>query len=300
VTPGAARSTLGGVPTPRPAESAVVVGPARPEPGYWAGAPSALAVGADTWLAYRERSPQRRGGRVVLAKSREGGRFDPVVVLDRERFGAESLERPALALTGNGRWRLYVSCATPGTKHWRIDLLEASAPERLGDGDGRTVFAGDKLIAVKDPVIRFAAGCWHGWICCHPLDEPGEEDRMLTRYATSPDGVDWTWHAAALTPRGGAWDARGVRVTAVLSTAAYYDGRAAKGENFREQTGVAAGVASAGLSTARLRADGARPIADVRYVDAVREPDGALRLFYEAPRSDGAHELRTEQRPRRR
>src|SRR5262249_21399950 len=100
VTPGAARST-------------VVVEPARPEPGYWAGRPSGLGVGAETWLAYRERDPQRRGGRVVVARSRGGARFEPVVILDQERFGAASLERPALALTGDGRWRLYVSCATP-------------------------------------------------------------------------------------------------------------------------------------------------------------------------------------------
>ena len=274
----------------------VVVEPARPEPGHWVGAPSALAIGTDTWLAYRERDPQRRGARVVLAHSGAGERFDPVVVLDRERFAAESLERPALTLTPGGRWRLYVSCATPGSKHWRIDLLEASAPERLAEADVRTVFAGDELTAVKDPVIRFADGRWHGWICCHPLGEPGEEDRMVTRYATSPDGVHWTWHGAALTPREGTWDARGVRVTAVLPGAAYYDGRASRDENFRERTGLAAGVAGRGLTTARLRAHGERPIADVRYVDAVREPGGALRLFYEAPRSDGAHELRTERR----
>jgi hypothetical protein len=272
---------------PCPAESVVVVEPARPEPGYWAGAPSALIAGADTWLAYRERDPRRRGGRVVLAVG--GARFDPVVVLDQERFGAESLERPALVLTGDGRWRLYVSCATPGSKHWRIDLLEADAPERLADAPARTVFPGDELTAVKDPVIRFAGGRWHGWICCHPLDEPGEEDRMLTRYATSPDGVAWTWHATALGPRPGCWDARGARVTAVLPGIAYYDGRASKEENFRERTGLAAGFA-------RLHAQADGPVADVRYLDAVREPAGGLRLFYEAPRPDGAHELRTELR----
>ena len=135
----------------------VVVEPARPEPGYWAGAPSALVTGADTWLAYRERDPERRGGRVVLAHAHAGRPFDPVVVLDQERFGAESLERPALTLTGDGRWRLYVSCATPGSKHWRIELLEAAAPERLGEAAARTVLPGDELTAVKDPVIRFAA-----------------------------------------------------------------------------------------------------------------------------------------------
>jgi hypothetical protein len=119
-----------------------VVEPARPEPGYWAGAPTALVDGADTWLAYRERDPHRRGSGVVLARSHAGAAFDPVVVLDQERFGAESLERPALTRTGDGRWRLYVSCATPGSKHWRIELLEANAPDELGRSDGRTVLPG--------------------------------------------------------------------------------------------------------------------------------------------------------------
>jgi hypothetical protein len=251
------------------------------------GAPSALVAGGDVWLAYRERDPERRGGRVVLARSAGGGPFEALAAVDRDRFGAESLERPALARTGDGRWRLYVSCATPGSQHWRIDLLEAGAPEALARADARTVFGGDALTAVKDPVVRWAGGAWHAWVCCHPLDVPGAEDRMRTRYATSADGVAWTWGGDALVPRPGAWDARGARVTAVLGGAAYYDGRATKEENFRERTGLASGVS-------RLRAHDEGPVADVRYVDAVREPGGALRLFYEAPRPDGAHELRTE------
>jgi hypothetical protein len=263
-----------------------VAAPARAEPGHWVGAPSALVAGGEIWLAYRERDPRRRGGRVVLAR---GSGSDPVLAVEQEMFGAESLERPALALTTDGRWRLYVSCATPGSKHWRIDLLEADAPERLGTAQPRTVFPGDERTAVKDPVIRCAAGRWHAWVCCHPLDVPGEEDRMLTRYATSLDGVDWTWHGDALVPRPGGWDARGARVTAVLDGAAYYDGRASAAENFHERTGLAA-LAAGGS----LRAAGDAPVADVRYVDAVRAPDGAIRLFYEAPRPDGSHDLRTQ------
>ena len=265
-----------------------MVEPGRGEPGHWVGAPSALLTGDGTWLAYRERDPVRRGGTVVVAHGSRG--FDPVVVLDQARFGAASLERPALVRTSEGRWRLYVSCATPDSKHWRIDLLEAETPERLPAAAARTVFPGDALTAVKDPVIRHAGGCWHAWICCHPLDEPGEEDRMLTRHATSADGVDWTWQGIALAPRPGCWDARGARVTAVLPGFACYDGRASKAENFRERTGLAGGT-----TTFAARGDG--PVAGVRYVDAVPEPGGGVRFFYEAPRPDGAHELRTTVRP---
>jgi hypothetical protein len=155
------------------------------------------------------------------------------------------------------------------------------------------VFPGDEHTGVKDPVIRLAGGRWHGWICCHPLDEPGEEDRMVTRYATSDDGVGWTWHGEALAPRPGRWDARGARLTAVLldesPPIAYYDGRATKEENFEERTGTAVGVGAGAFS-----ADGDAPVSAVRYLDVVPLPDGGYRLFYEAPRPDGAHELRTE------
>ena len=40
----------------------------------------------------------------------------------------ESLERPALVRTPEGSWRLYLSCATYGTKHWRVEVIEAADP----------------------------------------------------------------------------------------------------------------------------------------------------------------------------
>src|SRR4051794_17828957 len=161
----------------------VAVPPPCAEPGCWAGAPSAVVVGGVTWLAYRLRLPEARGRGVSTILARGGGRFTPVVELGRERFGAASLERPALVVTPDGTWRLYVSCATPGSKHWRIDLLEAATPEGLAGAEPRTVFAGSADWGVKDPVIRYAAGRWHVWVCGHPLDVAGEEDRMVTRYA---------------------------------------------------------------------------------------------------------------------
>ena len=261
-------------------------------PGRWAGSSSAgLDEDGTCVVAYRIRVVSEGEARVVVARSDDGERLTTVATLDKDRFGAMSLERPSLVRTEAGRWRLYVCCATPGSKHWWIDLLEADDPEALTEAEARTVFPGDEHTGVKDPVIRRGGGRWHAWICCHPLDEPGEEDRMTTAYATSHDGVDWGWHGAALAPRPGTWDARGARVTAVLADGrAAYDGRATKEENFFERTGLAVPAGQPG----RLRATADEPVADVRYLDVLELPDGGYRLYYEARLPDESHELRTE------
>ena len=99
------------------------------------------------------------------------------------------------------------------SKHWWIDALEADDLEGLAAAEPRTAFAGDERTGVKDPLVRRANGRWEAWICCHPLDEPGAEDRMSSAYATSDDGLDWKWHGTVLAGRPGCWDARGARLT---------------------------------------------------------------------------------------
>ena len=118
---------VSGLPLPRPDDEVVVVPAPGSGPGNWAGAPSALPDGAGGWvIAYRVRTPATRGGSVVVATSPDGEQLSTVATLSQDRFGAESLERPALVRLPEGGWRLYVSCATPGTKHWRIDALDAA------------------------------------------------------------------------------------------------------------------------------------------------------------------------------
>ncbi len=94
--------------------------------------PPSAALGDDGtfWLAYRLRRPlgAGRGYANVVARSEDGERFETVLVLEREAFDCDSLERPALVALDDGAWRLYVSCATPGTKHWRVDALDADRP----------------------------------------------------------------------------------------------------------------------------------------------------------------------------
>src|SRR5918999_1402678 len=206
-----------GMPLPGTGRAAVAVPAPGPGPGHWVGAPSAaLDRDGSFVVAYRVRVTDQRGAATVVARSEDGERLTTVAVLDKARFGAESMERPALVRTETGRWRLYVCSATPQSKHWWIDALEADDPAGLANAEARTVFGGDDRTGVKDPVIRQGNGGWHAWICCPPLDVPDEEDRMTTAYATSEDGLVWDWHGTVLGPRPGMWDARGARVTAVL------------------------------------------------------------------------------------
>jgi hypothetical protein len=294
------------LPLPRWTGSAVVIEPPGDGAGAWAGAPTAVLADGVIVLAYRLRRPigAGRGIANIVATSTDGVSFTTVATVTKDRFGAESLERPAITRTPEGRWRLYVSAATPGTKHWRVDLLEADDLAGLTDAPTRTVLAGDATIGVKDPVLLHTDSGWHLWASCHPLESWDDADRMSTWYATSPDGVEWSWRGVALEGRPGQWDARGVRVSSVLATGdgllASYDGRATAEQNWEERTGVARGSLLADGQFGPLRSDDAEPIGSpggpggLRYLSVVPLSDGRHRVYYEATRPDGAHDLRTE------
>ena len=288
-------------------DSTVVVEPTDPRPGAWVGAPSVVHHDGTWWMAYRVREPvgQGRGIANALARSDDGVTFEPIAGLGKQHFGdVESLERPTLVRDPAGGWRLYVSCATPGTKHWRVDLVEADTVEGLATAEPVTVLPGSDAEAVKDPVIRLADGRWHLWASVHPLDDPDATDRMTTGHAVSDDGRSWTWTGTALAPRPGTWDARGVRITTVFLDGdrswALYDGRATAAENWEERTGIAVADGTLPDGSPRFRADGDGPLLQsphpphgLRYADAVPLPDGTTRWFYEVTREDGGHDLRT-------
>jgi hypothetical protein len=281
-------------------ERAQVVVPAPGDgPGNWAGAASAILVDGTFWLTWRERRPltDGRGVAVHIARSQDGLTFEEVAKVHREEFGAESFERPVLLPVPGIGWRLYLSCATPGSKHWWVDSLTAARVEDIAAGERQVVLSGDEHTGVKDPVIRAIDDGWEMWLCCHPLDEPGHEDRMTTRRLTSADGLVWEDHGEVLAGRPGHWDARGARVTTVVADnplVVLYDGRADAASNWHEATGVAVW-------------DGARLVPDdsveplrsphgrgaLRYASAVVLDDGAVRYYFEAARPDGAHDLVT-------
>lgn len=290
-----------------------VVPPPGTEPGYWAGAPSAVWRDGTIWLAYRLRRPvgDGRGYANVIARSEDGYHFETVAEVNSSQFGSASLERPALVAAPDGTWRLYVSCSTEGTKHWWVEMLTAPSPERFGGGRGSVVLPGDDVTAWKDPVVVPAGpgpkgdgtAEWRMWACRHDIANADEADRMESWYATSVDGEHWVLHRIALGPSEGTWDQRGARMTAVVPRGsgegwlAFYDGRASAEENWEERTGVAISV---GEAPDHFRALSGGPLVrhpSLRYVSPVATPDGAWFVYYELARDDGTHELQVQYAP---
>jgi hypothetical protein len=256
--------------------------------GNWIGAATALIHGDYVYLAFRDRHPvdKGRGNRAFVCRSPiyDGINFEPLCVIDKKDMDAESLERPAVDVTPEGEWYLYLSCATFNTKHWRIERLRARRPEDFSPGTRETVFPGSAAFGIKDPVLirsqelRILA-------TAHPLTEGDENaDRMISVDACSDEVV--------MEPEPGTWYSRGTRLTSVVGEYAYFDGRASAEQNFEEQTGIARWNGSRYIPTAGPAASPCGGGA-LRYVSAIQHPAG-LRLYYESATEYGSHELRTE------
>jgi hypothetical protein len=260
--------------------------------GNWIGAASALLHGDYIYLAYRDRHPvdKGRGNRAYVARSPidNGVHFDILCVIDKADMDAESLERPAVDVTPDGDWDLYLSCATFNSKHWRIERLRARRPRDFNARTRETVLPGSAAFGIKDPVLirgqelRILA-------TMHPLTEGDENaDQMLSVDAYSGEPV--------MVPEPETWYSRGTRITSVLGEHAYFDGRASAEENFEERTGIARWNGSRYTAVA---GPASSPFGDgaLRYVSAIELPAG-LRLYYESATKYGSHELRTELRVR--
>src|SRR6266540_3464256 len=143
-------------PLPGSAEAVAAVPSPGSGVGWWAGS-SHVALDEDgTYvIAYRVRTGARGRGSNVVARSEDGEHFTTVATIGQERFNAQSMEKPSLVRTDEGRWRLYVCPASPApSKHWWIDVLEADDPADLATAEARTVFPGDESTGVKDPLVQ--------------------------------------------------------------------------------------------------------------------------------------------------
>ena len=257
--------------------------------GNWIGAASALIHDGYIYLAYRDRHPvdKGRGNRVFVARSPidNGIHFDTLCAIDKEDMDAESLERPAVDVTSEGNWDLYLSCATYNSKHWRIERLRARHAQDFSARTRTTIFPGSAAFGIKDPVLVRGEDL-RIWATLHPLTEGDENaDQMISVEAHSGEPV--------MVPEPGTWYGRGTRITSVVGEYAYFDGRAAAAENYEERTGIAKWNGSRDIAVAG-------PVSSpfgggaLRYVSAIELPAGKLRLYYESATEYGSHELRTE------
>ena len=280
----------------------VVVAPEHPGPGAWAGAPSALRVGSDIYLAYRLRRPvgQGRGYANVVARSADGVRFSTLATVGKDRLGAESLERPALVRTAGGTWRLYVSVATPGTKHWRVDAARVEHPRRPRDRAAADRDAGQRPARRQGPRDRLARRPVARLGVLSPARRPRGDrpDDHRVRDQRRRRRLDVARHRTGR-PGRPLGRARRTSRRRCGSTGpaplAWYDGRATAEQNWEEQTGLATIDSPGRLAPVGDAPAGVSPygLGGLRYVAFVTLEDGSTRFYVEVTRPDGAHDLRT-------
>ena len=278
----------------------VVIEPPGTGPGFWAGGPSVVNTGGDYHLAYRLRRPvdQGRGYANVVASSTDGVHFTPVATVLASTFECASLERPALIQRPDGGWRLYVSCSTPGSKHWWVEAIDTPAggsPADLENGVRTVVLPGDNVSAWKDVVVVRDGELWQMWACEHLLDEGDDQaDRMRSVYLTSTDGLLWTADRVALAATPQTWDA-GVPGSPAPGNRTASGSPATTAGHRPRRTGSnepASRWAPARTTSCPVAGPFDRDGRTLRYVTIARTADG-LRLYFEAEREDGANNLRT-------
>lgn len=300
-----------------PDAGTTVVEPPGTGPGWWAGAPGALWTGEHVYLVYRLRRPRpERGGEVRLARSDDGITFETIWTARREEFSTTSIERCAIVQIDEALWRLYVSYVDGADGRWRIDLLEAPAPDAFDPSRARTVLtaASTGTEGIKDPWLCRIGDEWQMLVSYAPTPEEtadaaqmhGTNDvyntgltKSLTGLATSEGGRTWHWQGSVLAPPETGWDTYATRLNSVAVTAdgllGFYDGSASVAENYEERCGLA--IADDPRQWRRLSEDGpavgaSRGPGSVRYVETVQTADWT-RFYYEYTRPDGSHELRT-------
>ena len=209
LTYGAAVSTLVGVDLPRYEGAEVVVAGPRTGRGEL-GRRGERRAGRRRLLDGPPGPPPARRGprreRRRLPLRRRACTSSPSPSVDRDTFGAASFERPVVLPAARRRLAALPELRDPGLQA----LVDRGARRRPARGPRRADAAASCCPAtgagrVKDPVVTVTDGRWEMWVCCHPLEPAGAEDRMVTAYATSPDGLDWSVQRHG--PRGGARDA---------------------------------------------------------------------------------------------
>lgn len=301
------------------AEGQIVREPPGNEPGYWAGAPGAFYAADEKalYLTYRLRRPRGvapdRGGEARIAKSVDLKNYADVWSVTKDQFGTASIERCAVLKGKDGQWRYFASFVDPEDGRWCVSVIKAPEIAGLDPTKFRRLFTARRmgLEGVKDPWIMETDGLYYMLLSVAlrtPQTSPASHGTLdifntgeclsATSYAISEDLDHWEWKGVIFSPNPQGWDAYCRRINSVLyhdgNYLAFYDGSASHKENYEEKTGLAVSSDLKNWSSLSPQSPAlASPAGSgsLRYLDA-QLIDGALCLFYEIARADGAHELR--------
>lgn len=300
-----------------PEDGVTVREPLGSGPGWWAGAPSALYddQSGRFYLYYRLRKPRELGRGVAcrIAASDDGIVFEDIWSLGKEDLDSPSVEKSCLFRAADGSWRLYISYVDPATNMWRIDCMEAGAPDGFDPARRRKIFVPEELglEGIKDPMVYRIGPMYYMIVSYAPAAAPDatEEEKhgtadvyntgivkSHTGLATSACGLNWHWQGDILSPPDDGWDQYCTRIGSVLYRPpvfiGFYDGSASVAENYEEKAGLA--VSYDLRRWERITREGpwvTSPYGCIRYIEVLPVED-ALYYYYEWTREDGSHELR--------
>lgn len=179
---------------------------------YWTGAPSIETYEDDTYIAFRERTPDERGRAIHIHRETDSG-YEPVTSVTADALDAVSVERPAL-ITDPETDQLRLYLPVDDGDAWRIEqLAPVDDPAAFDPETATTVLEpapidGDRP-TVKDPVVVVDDG-FHLFYAEH--DGVSEQ----ASYAYSPDGDNFTVpNRNTVLPRNG-WHDHHTRISAAV------------------------------------------------------------------------------------
>jgi len=279
----------------------VIAEPIKSEEWYWVGAPSALYdVDSDEfWLAYRVRSKEERGFKLVLAVSKNGVNFNSVKVFYKNDVNLYSFERPSLVKDPfTGRFRLYLSGDVG--KGWRIFVLDDVDDPRDFDISTLKIVLSPSSNArdnrsVKDPYVFTVGGLYFMYYI-----GAGVREEMYGAY--SYNGLDWNkFEENPILERGG-WHNYYTRPSNILDLdgvfQVFYEGSNKDWYQpvFNIQTGYGISfdlrkIYEVTLDKPLLSSPTGNLYETIRYMDSVIVDD-KIYFYYEAARRDNSFELR--------
>lgn len=276
--------------------------------GHWVGAPCVHRHDGTTYLAVRERDPERRGNRVTLYEYDDGD-LSSLFTVTAEELGVVSTERAALATNPRtGDVQLYLS-VDRGGNDWVIHkCADAAGVADIDPATSRPVFrpkpGTTEAGTVKDPCIVTVGGRYYMFYA--GADGVSEQAHL----ATSVDGDTWERVAANPVLERAYWHDHHTRVSAVVPASdapawlVFYDGSgvADEGRTWNLRTGLAMTTdlrefvdtcpdGPLYASPTADRATGLSSFGTCRYLDVLRHGD-TWELFAEVARDDGSFDLR--------